>query len=115
MRKKEEEYDKIFKRSKLVERSSSNREEKENGREDGLNELITILKELKKDLKEEMADLKKKVKKMKEEDESGKFEEENGYDGKKIKEIKKATIDKSKKRRCREDSTDNRLGYRTDR
>jgi len=49
MRQKEEEYDEVFKRSKLVERSSSNREEKENGRKDGLNKLITILKELKKD------------------------------------------------------------------
>jgi len=67
MRQKEEEYNEIIKRSKLVERSPSNRREKENGRGDGLNELITILKELKKDLKEELADLRKEVKEMKEE------------------------------------------------
>jgi len=30
------------------------------------------------------------------EDESGRFGEENGYDGKKIKEIERATIDRSK-------------------
>jgi len=52
---KKEEYDEVFKKSKLVKRLPSNREEKENRRGDGLNELITIFKELKKDLKEEMA------------------------------------------------------------
>jgi len=34
MKQKEEEYDEVFKRSKLIERSSSNREEKKNGRGD---------------------------------------------------------------------------------
>jgi len=67
MRQKEEEYDEVFKRSKLIERSRSKREEKENGKRNGLNELITILKELKNNLKEEIADLRKKVREMKEE------------------------------------------------
>jgi len=51
MRQQEEEYDEIFKRSKLVDRSPSKREEKENGRRDELNKLITIFKELKKGFK----------------------------------------------------------------
>jgi len=40
MRQKEEEYDEIFKRSKLVERSPSKKEEKENEMGDGTKELI---------------------------------------------------------------------------
>jgi len=67
MRQKEEEYDELFKRSKLAERSPSKREEKDNGEGDGINELITILKELENDLKEEIADFRKEVRKMKEE------------------------------------------------
>jgi len=44
MRQKEEEYNEAFKRNKLVDRSPSNREVKENIRGDGLNEWIIILK-----------------------------------------------------------------------
>jgi len=73
MRQKEEEYH-VFKRSKLLERAPSNRKEKENGKGDGLNELIIILKELKKDLKEKMADLRKQVREIMEY-ESGRFGE----------------------------------------
>jgi len=62
MKQKEKEYDEIFKKSKLVEGSPNNRENKKNGRGDGLNELITIMKELKK----EMADLRKEIREMKE-------------------------------------------------
>jgi len=47
MRQKEKKYNEIFKRNELVERSPSKREEKENERRDGMNELITILKKLK--------------------------------------------------------------------
>jgi len=59
MRQKEDEYDEIFKRSKLVERSPSKREEKENGRGDGTKELIIVSKNLKNDLQQEIADLRK--------------------------------------------------------
>jgi len=57
----------LFKRSKLIERSPSKREETENGRGDGTNELITSLKELKKDLKQEIAELRQEVSEMKKE------------------------------------------------
>jgi len=50
-RQKEEECDKIFKRSKLVERSPGKREKKEDEVGDGTKELIMVLKELKNELK----------------------------------------------------------------
>jgi len=66
-RKKKEECDKIFKRSKLVERSLSKRIERENEVEDGTKELIMVLKKLRNELKQEMAELRKEVREMKEE------------------------------------------------
>jgi len=47
MKQKEKEHDEIFKRSKLIERSLSKREERENEMGDGTKELIIILKKLK--------------------------------------------------------------------
>jgi len=67
MRQKEEEYDEIFKRSKLVERSPSKRIVRENEAGDGTKELITVLKKLKNALRKEMAELRKEVREMKEE------------------------------------------------
>jgi len=66
MRQKEKEYDEIFKRSKLVEKSPSKREEKENERGDGTQELIIVLKEVKNELKQKI-ELRKEVREMKEE------------------------------------------------
>jgi len=66
-RQKEEEYDEIFKRSKLVERSLNKRKEKENRRGDRTKEMIIVVKELKNDLKQEIAQLRKEVREMKEE------------------------------------------------
>jgi len=50
-----------LKRNKLVERSRSKREEKMNGKGDGMNELLTILKELKNDLKKEIIVFRKEI------------------------------------------------------
>jgi len=63
MRQKEEEYDEIFKRSKLVERSPNRRVERENETGYGTKEL----KDLKNDLKQEIAGLRKEVKEIKKE------------------------------------------------
>jgi len=84
MRQKEEKHDEIFKRSKLVERSSSKREGKEYEIGNETKELIIILKELKNELKQEIAELRKEVRKNEGriEDESGRPGEENGHDGK---------------------------------
>jgi len=54
------------------------------------------LKELKKDLKQEIAELRQEVREMKEEWKTRVEGLENGYDKRKIKEIGRATIDRSK-------------------
>jgi len=98
IRQKEEECQEIFKRNKLVERSSRNRIERENEAEDGAKELITVLKKIRNELKQEMAELRKKVREMKEEWKTRGKDLEQRMDTmeKKMKETERTIIDRHK-------------------